>query len=86
MIAADVCHLQELTVLEWVEQGVMAKIQRNKLVFVETTDNAEMTLALFNFRRVQSRFLLSLNNLIAAALSWITCRHVRMVVGRYCCR
>ena len=30
----------------------MTKIQRNKLVFVETTDNAEMNMALTNYRKV----------------------------------
>ncbi len=30
----------------------MTKIQKKKLVFVETTDNAEMNLALHNYRKV----------------------------------
>ena len=30
----------------------MSKIQRNKLVFVETVDNAEMNMALSNYRKV----------------------------------
>ena len=38
---------------EWVDQGLMSKIQRNKLVFVETVDNAEMNMALNNYRKVK---------------------------------
>ncbi|XP_019851833.1 PREDICTED: TFIIH basal transcription factor complex helicase XPD subunit-like [Amphimedon queenslandica] len=41
----------EQTVHEWVDQGLMSKIQRNKLVFVETVDNAEMNMALNNYRK-----------------------------------
>ena len=37
---------------EWMEQGLMTKIQKKKLVFVETTDNAEMVMALQNYRKV----------------------------------
>jgi DNA excision repair protein ERCC-2 len=41
----------EQAVHQWMEQGLMTKIQHNKLVFVETTDNAEMNLALLNYRK-----------------------------------
>ena len=35
----------------WVEQGLMNRVQRNKLVFIETTDHSEMNLALHNYRK-----------------------------------
>ena len=33
----------------WVDQGIMSKIQRNKLVFIETRDSGEIALALKNY-------------------------------------
>ena len=36
----------------WVDQGIMSKVQRNKLVFIETRDSGEITLALRNYFQV----------------------------------
>lgn len=33
----------------WVEQGIMSVIQRHKLVFLETRDSGEISLALGNY-------------------------------------
>lgn len=37
----------------WVEQGVMSVVQRNKLVFIETRDSGEISLALSNYFAVR---------------------------------
>ena len=36
----------------WVDQGLMNKIQQNKLVFFETRDSGEISLALKNYFKV----------------------------------
>ncbi len=51
-VLSSTFFLQEQTVHEWMDQGLMTKIQKKKLVFVETTDNAEMSMALANYRKV----------------------------------
>ena len=33
----------------WVDQNIMSRIQRNKLVFIETRDSGEISLALKNY-------------------------------------
>ena len=33
----------------WVDQGVMSKVQRNKLIFIETRDRGEISVALSNY-------------------------------------
>ena len=33
----------------WVDQNIMNRIQRNKLVFIETRDSGEISLALKNY-------------------------------------
>ena len=40
---------QDSVVLVWVEQGIMSKVQRNKLVFIETRDSGEISVALKNY-------------------------------------
>ncbi len=37
----------------WVDQGIMDRVQRNKLVFVETRDSGEISLALKNYFNVR---------------------------------
>ena len=49
---------------EWMDQGLMTKIQKKKLVFVETTDNAEMSLALTNYRKVCTECSLAVNETV----------------------
>ncbi len=43
---------QETVVSAWVDQGIMDRVQRNKLVFVETRDSGEISLALKNYFKV----------------------------------
>ena len=40
---------QDSVVSSWVEQGIMSVIQRHKLVFLETRDSGEISLALRNY-------------------------------------
>ena len=42
--------LQETIVAAWYEQGVIDSLQRYKLLFIETQDAAETTLALVNYQ------------------------------------
>ena len=37
----------------WVEQGIMSVVQRNKLVFIETRDSGEISVALSNYFAVR---------------------------------
>jgi len=39
-------------VSSWIDQGIMSRVQRNKLVFVETRDSNEISLALKNYFKV----------------------------------
>ena len=39
-------------VSSWVDQGIMNKVQSNKLVFIETQDFIETSLALHNYHKV----------------------------------
>lgn len=41
----------ESTVASWYEQGIIDQIQKHKLLFIETTDAAETTLALLNYQK-----------------------------------
>ena len=41
--------LQDSVVSSWVEQGIMSVIQKHKLVFLETRDSGEISLALQNY-------------------------------------
>ena len=38
-------------VSSWVDQGIMNKVQSNKLVFIETQDFVETSLALQNYHK-----------------------------------
>jgi DNA excision repair protein ERCC-2 len=42
----------ESVVASWYDQGVVDNLQRNKLLFIETQDAAETSLALLNYIRV----------------------------------
>ena len=54
---------QESIVAAWYEQDIIDQIQKHKLLFIETQDAAETTLALVNYQRV-NRYLLSLISLL----------------------
>ncbi|KAJ7357417.1 General transcription and DNA repair factor IIH helicase subunit XPD [Desmophyllum pertusum] len=41
----------EAVVSIWHDQGIISNIQRNKLLFIETQDSAETSLALHNYQR-----------------------------------
>ncbi|XP_067947764.1 general transcription and DNA repair factor IIH helicase subunit XPD-like [Watersipora subatra] len=41
----------ENTVASWYEQGIIDSVQKHKLLFIETTDAAETSLALHNYRK-----------------------------------
>ena len=43
----------ESAVTTWCDQGIMDEIQARKLVFVETQDGAETSIALDNFQKVR---------------------------------
>ncbi len=42
----------ERLVATWVDQGVMARIRQNKLIFIETQNAAETSIALQDYMRV----------------------------------
>nr|QZX63210.1 DNA excision repair protein ERCC-2 [Halisarca dujardinii] len=42
-------HYMESVVTLWVDQGIMSQVQKNKLVFIETQDFVETTVALENY-------------------------------------
>ena len=44
----------ETVVAAWYDQGVIDQIQRHKLLFIETQDAAETSLALINYIRLNS--------------------------------
>ncbi len=44
---------QETVVASWVDQQIMDRVQRNKLVFIETRDGGEISLALRNYFQVR---------------------------------
>lgn len=44
---------QESVVSAWVDQGTMSQVQQNKLVFIETQDFVETTVALENYIKVK---------------------------------
>ncbi|XP_033735565.1 general transcription and DNA repair factor IIH helicase subunit XPD-like [Pecten maximus] len=41
----------ESTVASWYEQGIIDQVQKHKLLFIETQDGAETTLALLNYQK-----------------------------------
>lgn len=41
----------------WIDQNIMSRIQRNKLVFIETRDSGEISLALSNYFAVSSEMV-----------------------------
>ena len=43
---------RESVVTVWVDQGIMSQVQKNKLVFIETQDFIETTVALENYIKV----------------------------------
>jgi len=47
----------ESVVASWYDQGVVDSLQRNKLLFIETQDAAETSLALLNYIRVCTHIL-----------------------------
>lgn len=46
------CVAQENIIASWYEQGVLENIQRNKLLFIETQDAAETSMALDKYHEV----------------------------------
>ncbi|NXF56578.1 ERCC2 helicase, partial [Oceanites oceanicus] len=42
----------ENIVASWYEQGILENIQRNKLIFIETQDSAETSMALEKYQEV----------------------------------
>ena len=44
--------LQENIVASWYEQGIIDNIQKSKLLFIETQDSAETSVALQNYYKV----------------------------------
>ena len=46
----------------WVDQGTMSQVQQNKLVFIETQDFVETTVALENYIKVKDQLLLQLHS------------------------
>jgi len=44
--------LQEFIVAAWHDQGLIDQVQKYKLLFIETQDAAETTLALDNYQKV----------------------------------
>ncbi|NXV08366.1 ERCC2 helicase, partial [Cettia cetti] len=46
----------ESTVASWYEQGILENIQRNKLLFIETQDGAETSVALEKYQEVLGGF------------------------------
>ena len=51
-IILQLCLVQESVVTSWVDQGIMSKVQKNKLIFIETRDRGEISLALHNYFKV----------------------------------
>lgn len=43
-------------VAAWYDQGLLSSLQKYKLIFIETQDSAETSLALFNYIKVQQNF------------------------------
>ncbi|KAK3095773.1 hypothetical protein FSP39_018882 [Pinctada imbricata] len=41
----------ESTIASWYEQGIIDQVQKHKLLFIETVDAAETSLALLNFQK-----------------------------------
>ena len=59
---------QDSVVSVWMEQGIMSKVQRNKLVFIETRDSGEISMALRNYFLV--RMVATLDALNSCELDW----------------
>ena len=55
----------ETVVATWYDQGVIDDIQKHKLLFIETQDAAETSLALLNYIKAR----------ITGAMDFQTCRH-----------
>ena len=49
VLCVRVCLVQESVVTSWVDHGIMSKVQRNKLIFIETRDRGEISMALHNY-------------------------------------
>lgn len=43
----------ESVVATWYDHGIISDLQRHKLVFIETQDDAETSLALINYMKVR---------------------------------
>lgn len=43
----------ESVVATWYDHGIISDLQRHKLVFIETQDDAETSLALINYMKVK---------------------------------
>lgn len=44
----------ENVVATWYDHGIISDLQRHKVVFIETQDDAETSLALLNYMKVRS--------------------------------
>ena len=47
----------ESVVATWYDHGIISDLQRHKLVFIETQDDAETSLALLNYMKVRRKGL-----------------------------
>lgn len=67
----------EMIVTLWHEMGILNEVLKYKLLFIETPDSFETSIALENFRRV---------GLCTGGERDRICRHATMAVARCCCR
>jgi Helicase C-terminal domain len=63
-------------------QGILNEVWKRKLIFVETPDANETSIALENYRRVRS---LQKREVCSAEMLTSQCRRATMVVGLCCC-
>lgn len=56
----------ENVVAAWYDQGVIEQIQRHKLLFIETQDAAETSLALLHYIKGRSKLVFQLISLICS--------------------
>lgn len=65
-VAGMVCFFTSYLYLEnvvatWYDHAIITDLQRHKLVFIETQDDAETSLALINYMKVMPRLWYSLS-------------------------
>lgn len=65
-------------VSSWVDQGIMNKVQANKLVFIETQDFIETSLALQNYHKAS----VAMDDIMVAIIRSY-CRHAVMVEEQF---